>query len=164
MNLGKQIKSKIIEKLNKIVLPKMDFKCTPTRKYNQRFSGMVKMDKLKLYNPYPNIHQSDPLILIVDVTVSGYCVLRICYREEHEVTTMMNSSPSYISSYSSTSTISFTKNYNDKDKRKKMEMTSKIKDSIFEQIEENLKVMCIKNAISPIGHISQIKIGKIKYE
>lgn len=167
MSLGKQIKLNLIDKLNKVVLPKMEFKSKIGNKYLQKFSGIVKMDKLKLYCPhtYDSSSTFNRFVLVVDVTVSGTILLRKCYRDENEVINMLkNSEGMHFSPYSTTSRLDYTKNYNSVDKKRKMEMTTKVKNSIVDQIVENVGVMCLRSYLSKMGHLHEIKIGKIKYE
>ena len=164
MSLGKQIKLKLIDRFNKVVLPLMEFKTKIGYGYSEKFSGTVKIDKLKLYNP-AGPWSSNRYMLVVDVTVKGIILSRKCFRDEFEVTKMIAESNSHLSLYSSTSQILFTKQYDSKDKKRKTEMTSKIKTAIEDEIVEKIKVMTLKEAVKPLGYqIDKIKIGKIKYE
>lgn len=163
MSLGKQLKNKLLDRFNKTVLPLMSFKCRIGNRYSQKFSGEVKMDKLKLYNPFSYNGEVKKLTLVVDVTVKGIVLTRKCYRDENEIFNMINSNQ-YLTSYSTTSQIVYTGEYENKDKKHKSNMTSKIKYAIEDQINDNIKVMSIKEALKDFGLLTNIKIGKIKYE
>jgi hypothetical protein len=162
--MSKMVKCPFLDKINKVVLPLMDFKVMIRRR--NKLSGEVKILKIRQYRDITNF------LFEVDISVKGLI-------SKHRYGTHLSDQEIYdryiengkddgynyyigYSSHSiSRSRILYTANYDNLSKSEKSSMTSTIKFDLEDSIADKIRMI-----FYPVryNYPSRVKIGKIKYE
>ncbi len=146
------VKCPLLDKINKIVLPLMDFDVRIKRR--GYFSGQVKILKIRQYRSILDC------CLKVEIKVKGLIVInRSAYLSDEEIYER------YIKSYRENSffaksNIKFTESYKTLTKKEKSAMTSKIKNDLCDLISDKIRMI-----IDPVQtkYPLRIHIDKINY-
>ncbi len=146
-------KCPLLDKINKVVLPLMDFKVTIKKR--EKFSGEVKILKIKQYTDILNY------CFKVDISVKGLvCTNRSYWLSDEQIYERYIKCDEHQNSIFAKTNFRLTKDYEFLDKKQKTNMTQKIKYDIEDLIREKVRMI-----IGPVknSYPSRVLIDKIKY-
>jgi len=151
---------RFVDRLNTVVLPNQEFNIRTGIAYNETFSGKLIINKFRIYRSSLN-HR---LHLVVDITVSGYCVLHKCIRRYDQIQKVMNHKRILGSYYRYSSKIIFTGSYHTHNKKVKREIEINVIYAFRYYIKDVIKMFYLKKQIDQYGFIADVNYGNIRYE
>ena len=151
---------RFVGRLNAVVLPNQEFSIKTGITYIKTFRGKLIINKFRIYRSSLN-HR---LHLVVDITVSGYCVLHRCIRRYDQIQKVINQKRILGSYYRYSSKIIFTRSYHTQNKIVKREIEINIIFALRSFIKDLIKTYFLKEQIDKYGFIADMNYGIIRYE